>query len=83
MSGFVGSDRITTCIGTYTRRESFVDGKAERTYIPTRRLHGTESGRGNEGRAFRALRLRLKPRQRRPCDLRGRPGDGEVVAPRA
>jgi 6-phosphogluconolactonase len=27
------SDRITTYIGTYTRRESFVDGKAEGIYI--------------------------------------------------
>jgi 6-phosphogluconolactonase len=27
------SDRITTYIGTYTRRESFVDGKAEGMYI--------------------------------------------------
>jgi hypothetical protein len=26
-------DRITTYIGTYTRRESFVDGKAEGIYI--------------------------------------------------
>ena len=29
----VSSDRITTYIGTYTRRESFVDGKAEGIYI--------------------------------------------------
>jgi 6-phosphogluconolactonase len=29
----VGSHRITTYIGTYTRRESFVDGKAEGIYI--------------------------------------------------
>jgi 6-phosphogluconolactonase len=29
----VNSDRITTYIGTYTRRESFVDGKAEGIYI--------------------------------------------------
>ena len=27
------SDRITLYIGTYTRRESFVDGKAEGIYI--------------------------------------------------
>jgi hypothetical protein len=27
------SDRITAYIGTYTRRESFVDGKAEGFYI--------------------------------------------------
>ena len=29
----IGSERITTYIGTYTRRESFVDGKAEGIYI--------------------------------------------------
>ena len=29
----VSSDRITTYIGTYTRRESFVDGKAKGIYI--------------------------------------------------
>ena len=29
----VNSDRITTYIGTYTRRESFVDGKGEGIYI--------------------------------------------------
>ena len=29
----VSSDRITLYIGTYTRRESFVDGKAEGIYI--------------------------------------------------
>ena len=29
----VSSDSITTYIGTYTRRESFVDGKAEGIYI--------------------------------------------------
>jgi 6-phosphogluconolactonase len=29
----VSSDRITTYIGTYTRRESFVDGRAEGLYI--------------------------------------------------
>ena len=29
----VSSDRITAYIGTYTRRESFVDGKAEGIYI--------------------------------------------------
>ena len=29
----VSSARITTYIGTYTRRESFVDGKAEGIYI--------------------------------------------------
>lgn len=28
-----GSDRIITTIGTYTRRESFVDGKAEGIYV--------------------------------------------------
>ena len=31
----VSSDRITLYIGTYTRRESFVDGKAEGIYIYT------------------------------------------------
>ena len=29
----IGAERITTYIGTYTRRESFVDGKAEGIYI--------------------------------------------------
>ena len=29
----INSDKITTYIGTYTRRESFVDGKAEGIYI--------------------------------------------------
>ena len=29
----LSSDRITLYIGTYTRRESFVDGKAEGIYI--------------------------------------------------
>jgi len=29
----LSSDKITTYIGTYTRRESFVDGKAEGIYI--------------------------------------------------
>ena len=29
------SDRITLYIGTYTRREAFVDGKAEGIYIYT------------------------------------------------
>jgi 6-phosphogluconolactonase (cycloisomerase 2 family) len=29
----VSSDRITVYIGTYTRRESFVDGKADGIYI--------------------------------------------------
>ena len=38
----VSSDRITLYIGTYTRRESFVDGKAEGIYIYTLDLRSGE-----------------------------------------
>ena len=76
------SYRITLYIGTYTRRESFVDGKAEGIYIYTPgsgsgelTYAATVAGAGTVNPSFLTL-----GRTKAVCMLLTRSGDGKVSA---